>query len=160
MTEFYTKENLARWKKRSGIYKAIILFLMTASLAAAIVMCIFVSSQNAQKLLLTIITFFTLSGWISLIILNLAFLPALREAGHFEHIMKESPLILEGEIILSPAEFQIPKSIAIRNVTLNDGESSQTLSVNARFAHHLPQNGVRVRAKTAKGYITGIEVIG
>ncbi|MBE5792207.1 MAG: hypothetical protein IJN21_04425 [Clostridia bacterium] len=159
MTQFYTEKKLLFLKKRAGILRAFLIVLMTIALFAAIVMCFFVSSKTAGKLLLAIIIEFTLSGWISILVLNLAYLPAVREYRHMEHIIKEEKHSSEGYISLSPMEFQIPKSISIRKLTLTDGENIETLSVNSRFAGALAKSGY-VRVQHAKGYVTGIEVIG
>ncbi len=159
MTQLYTEKKLTFLKKRSGILKAFLITLMTVSLLAAIVMCFFVSSKTAGALLLAIIIEFTLSGWTAILVLNLSYLPAAREYKHMAHILKEEKECFEGDISVSPMEFQIPKSISIRKVTLTDGENIETFSVNSRFAHLLPKNG-RVRVSHAKGYVTGIEVIG
>ncbi len=159
MTQLYSEKKLLLLKKRAGILKAFLITLMTLSLAAAIVMCFFVSSKTAGRLLLAIIIEFTLSGWISILVLNLAYLPAAREYRHMEHILKEEKFSFEGEITLSPMEFQIPKSISIRKITLTDTENVQTLSVNSRFVGLIPNAG-RVRVLYAKGYVTGIEVVG
>ncbi len=159
MTQLYTEKRLLLLKKRAGILKAFLITLMTLALAAAIVMCFFVSSKTAGRLLSAIIIECTLSGWIAILVLNLACLPAHREYRHILHIIHEEKIAAEGEISISPMEFPIPKSISIRKVTLKDGEDTQTFSVNSRFVNLLPKSG-RVRVQSAKGYITGIEVIG
>ena len=159
MIEFYTPDSLILWKKRANLLKAILITLMTVSLLAAIVMCFFVSSKTAGRLLSAIIIECTLSGWIAILVLNLHYLPAHREYRHILHIIYEEKISSEGEISVSPMEFPIPKSISIRKVTLKDGEDTQTFSVNSRFVNLLPKSG-RVRVQHAKGYITGIEVIG
>lgn len=159
MIEFYTPDSLILWKKRSKRLQAFLIVLMTVSLLAVIVMCFFVSSKTADMLLLAIIIEFTLSGWISILVLNLHYLPAHREYRHILHIIHEEKISSEGEISVSPMEFPIPKSISIQKVTLKDGEDTQTFSVNSRFVNLLPKSG-RVRVQSAKGYITGIEVIG
>lgn len=159
MNDFYTHDALIRWKKRAKHLKAFLITLMTLALAAAIVMCFFVSSKTAGRLLLAIIIEFTLSGWISILVLNLAYLPAVREYRHMEHIIEEEKCSSEGYISLSPMEFQIPKSISIRKLTLTNGENVETLSVNSRFAGALAKSGY-VLVQHAKGYVTGIEVIG
>jgi len=159
MTQLYTEKRLLLLKKRAGILKAFLITLMTLALTAAIVMCFFVSSKTAGSLLSAIIIEFTLSGWISILVLNLHYLPAHREYRHILHIIHEEKISSEGEISVSPMEFPIPKSISIRKVTLKDGEDTQTFSVNSRFVNLLPKSG-RVRVQSAKGYITGIEVVG
>ena len=159
MTEFYTPTSLIQWKKRAKRLRAFLIVLMTLSLSAAIVMCFFVSSETAGRLLLAVIIECTLSGWISIPVLNLACLPAHREYRHIQHIINEEKIAAEGEISLSPIEFPIPKSISIRKVTLKDGDDTQTFSVNSRFVNLLPKSGC-VRVQSAKGYITGVEVIG
>lgn len=159
MNEFYTQDALVRWKRRAKRLKAFLITLMTLSLLAAIVMCFFVSTKTADKLLLTIIIEFTLSGWISILVFDLDYLPAYRMYRHIEHIINEEKDTAEGEISVSPMEFPIPKSISIRKVTLEDGGNIQTLSICSRCADALPKSG-RVRVQSAKGYITGIEVVG
>ena len=65
---------------------------------------------------------------------------------------------MEGCISISPQAFQIPKSVLIRKATLQDGEETRTLNLNARFVSRMPPSGTAVRIKTAKKFITAIEV--
>ncbi len=156
----YTEEKLNKLKKRVQSLRIFLILLMGLSLAFAITLCLFVKTENASKLLLAIITVMTLSGWISILVLNLFYLPAHRQSKHMENILKEETVSFEGEICLSPMVFGIPKSIEIQKVTIKNGEEAQTFSVSHNFAHLLPENGAVVRIKSAKGYITEAEVIG
>lgn len=159
MIEFYPRERLTILKKRAGLIRLFLIFLTLASLAAAIILCQFVKTSNASKLLLAIIIDMTLSGWVSILVLNLSFLPVLRESKHMEHILKEETSSFEGQISVSPVVFNIPKSIEIQKVTLKNDEEEKTFSIHSRYASLLPANGKIVRVKTAKGYITQAEVI-
>ncbi len=160
MIHLYTEEKLHALKKRAKAFTLILILLMAVSLALSVVMCFFVKTANASKLLLTIITVMTLSGWTGILLLNFACLPYIRESKHMDHILTEEKFSYEGEISVSPMVFAIPKSIEIRKVTLKSGGDETVLSVNHKYAALLPANGTVVRVKAAKGYITEAEVIG
>lgn len=158
--KLYTEEKLRALKKRANTLRLFLILLMGLSLAFSIAACFFVKTANAAKLLLAIISAMTLSGWISILVLNLSYLPAKRESMHMENILKEETVSVEGVLSVSLIVFTIPKSIEIQKVTLRNGEDETTFSVNRRYASSLPANGSVVRVKTAKGYITEAEVIG
>ena len=157
--KLYTEEKLRALRKRARALSVFLILLLTLSLIAAVVMCLFVKTANASKLLLAIITTMTLSGWTAILVLNLACLPYVRESRHMEHILKEETSFFEGEISLSPVIFRIPKSIEIQKVTLQREDDEAVLSVNRKYAYLLPSNGTIVRVKAAKGYIMEAEVI-
>lgn len=158
--KLYTEEKLYFLKKRAKALTVFLILLMAFSLIAAVVMCFFVKTANASKLLAAIIIDMTLSGWTAILVLNFACLPYIRESRHMEHILKEETVSLEGALSVSPMVFRIPKSIEIQKVTLRNNEDETMLSVNCRYASNLPANGSVVRVKAAKGYITEAEVIG
>lgn len=158
--KLYTEEKLYFLKKRAKALTVFLILLMAFSLIAAVVMCFFVKTANASKLLAAIIIDMTLSGWTAILVLNFACLPYIRESRHMEHILKEETFSFEGALSVSPMVFWIPKSIEIQKVTLRNNEDETMLSVNCRYASNFPANGSVVRVKAAKGYITEAEVIG
>ena len=87
--KLYTQEKLRALKKRAKALSLFLILLMTLSLIASVVMCFFVKTENASRLLLAIITLMTLSGWTAILVLNFASLPYIRESRHMEHILKE-----------------------------------------------------------------------
>lgn len=158
--KLYTQEKLRALKKRAKALSLFLILLMTLSLIASVVMCFFVKTENASKLLLATITLMTLSGWTAILVLTLACLPYIRESAHMDHILKEVTFSYEGEISLSDMVLRIPKSIEIQKVTIKSEEGDTVLSVNSKYAFLLPANGTRARVKAAKGYITQWEAIG
>lgn len=158
MLSLYTEENYLRIKKRASALTIFLISLTVLSLAAAVGLCFFVRTENASALLLAIIIETTLSGWISILVLNLFCLPAVREKKHMEHIFKEKPVILEGELHVSALIFPIPKSIEIQKAALRTDDEEIFLSVNRRYTPLLPKNGAVVQVLSVSGYITGIEV--
>ncbi|MBQ5770608.1 MAG: hypothetical protein IIW08_05465 [Clostridia bacterium] len=158
--KLYTQDKLRALKKRAKALSLFLILLMALSLTAAVVMCFFVKTANAPKLLLAIITLMTLSGWTAILVLNLACLPSIRESAHMDHILKEETFSHEGVFFVSGMVFRIPKSIEIRKVTLKSEDGETVLSVNSKYASLLPADGTRVRVQAAKGYITQWEAIG
>ena len=126
---------------------------------ACAVLCFFVNTANARRMLFGVIGLATVSGWVFILLRQMVYLPAHAEANHIAGIIAEEAAEYEGVLRLSPGAFQIPRSIAVRRATLTNGEESVTLSIDAALARRLPPDGSLLRVQTVRKYITGYEVL-
>lgn len=159
MTVFYTAEEMEKQKRRAGWSGAAAWACLGLGWLACAALCFFVRTGNARQMLFLIIGLATLSGWVFILLRQLICVPAQAEVHHMAGILEGETEAYEGTLLLSPGAFQIPRSIAVRKVMLNQGEETVSLNVDARLAQRLPRNGSLVRVQTVRKYITGFEVL-
>ena len=159
MTNFYSREEMERHRRRAAWSGAAAWGALALGWLACAVLCFFVNTANARRMLFGVIGLATVSGWVFILLRQMVYLPAHAEANHIAGIIAEEAAEYEGVLRLSPGAFQIPRSIAVRRATLTNGEESVTLSIDAALARRLPPDGSFVRVQTARKYITGYEVL-
>ena len=159
MTNFYSKEEMERHRRRAVWSGAAAWSALALGWIACAALCFFVNTANARRMLFGVIGLATVSGWVFILLRQMVYLPAHAEANHIAGIIAEEAAEYEGVLRLSPGAFQIPRSIAVRRATLTNGEESVTLSIDAALARRLPPDGSFVRVQTARKYITGYEVL-
>ena len=159
MTNFYSKEEMERHHRRAAWSGAAAWAALALGWLACGVLCFFVNTANARRMLFGVIGLATVSGWVFILLRQMVYLPAHAEANHIAGIIAEETTEYEGVLRLSPGAFQIPKSILVRRATLTNGEESVTLSIDAALARRLPPEGSLLRVQTVRKYITGYEVL-
>ena len=159
MTNFYSKEEMERHRRRAVWSGAAAWSALALGWIACAALCFFVNTANARRMLFGVIGLATVSGWVFILLRQMVYTPARAEARHMAGIIAEEATEYEGVLRLSPGAFQIPRSIAVRRATLTNGEESVTLSIDAALARRLPPDGSFVRVQTARKYITGYEVL-
>ncbi|MBQ9263456.1 MAG: hypothetical protein IJ189_04510 [Clostridia bacterium] len=159
MKRLYTPEKMAQWKKRARVSGGAVCALMAAALAACVYLCAQVRTGNAGRMLRYVIGLFTLSGWVSIVLLRFCYRPAQAEYRHMAGILAGETEEHAGTVAWLPGAFSIPKSITIRKaiLTKEDGET-ETLNVDVRLADTMPPSGAAVRLETVRKYITAYEV--
>lgn len=158
MTILYTTEELERQKRRAAWSGAAAWSVLALGWAACAALCFFVRTGNAQRMLFWMIGLATASGWFFILLRQMVYAPAHAEVNHMAGILKEETEAYEGVLRLSPSVFQIPRSIAVRKVTLTSGEEMVTLNIDANLTKRLPPDGTAVRVLTVRKYITAFEV--
>lgn len=162
MTNFYSREEMERHHRRAAWSGAAAWSALALGWLVCAVLCFFVNTANARRMLFWVIGLATLSGWFFILLRQMVYVPAHAEASHMAGILTdeaEKTEEYEGILRLSPGSFQIPKSIVVRKATLTNGEESVTLSIDAALARRLPPDGSLVRVQTVRKYITGYEVL-
>lgn len=159
MTNFYSREEMERHRRRAAWSGAAAWGALALGWLACAVLCFFVNTANARRMLFGVIGLATVSGWVFILLRQMVYLPAHAEANHIAGIIAEEAAEYEGVLRLSPGAFQIPRSIAVRRATLTNGEESVTLSIDAALARRLPPDGSLLRVQTVRKYITGYEVL-
>ena len=159
MTKFYSQEEMERHRRRAAWSGAAAWGALALGWLTCAVLCFFVNTANARRMLIWMIGLSTVSGWIFILLRQMVYAPAHAEASYMAGILTEEAAEYEGVLRLSPGAFQIPRSIAVRRATLTNGEESVTLSIDAALARRLPPDGSLVRVQTVRKYITGYEVL-
>ena len=159
MTVLYTEAEMLKMKRRADWSGAVSWGALAAGWLACAALCFFVRTGNAKRMLFLVIALSTVSGWVFILLRQMVYAPAHGEARHMAGILAdETEAEYEGVLRLSPGAFQIPKSIAVRKVSIQQDEDNISLNIDARLARRLPPDGTSVRVMTVRKYITAFEV--
>jgi len=158
MNGFYTSQEAKRWQRRAKNCLIFSAALIVLALGACIVMCLMVTTANAQKLQLAAVSLFTLAGWTDILLFFFVYAPARAQAEHIGGMLTQEPLVHEGVLTLLPEVFRIPRSITVRKASLMTADGAISLSVSAALSRQLPQ-GKPLRVWTVRGFITAWEVL-
>ena len=158
MTELYTAKEIKKMLVRAGKSRLAALGVFGAGMAGCAGLCFLVNTGNAHALFLTVLCLSCASGWGAILINSLVSAPARAQAAHMKNTLSGKPEVYSGILRLDKTVLQIPRSIAIQKVYLENGEEPVTLSLNARYASRLPLNGTRVAVLAAHKYVIAYEV--
>ena len=81
------------------------------------------------------------------------------EASHLASLREAEGEIREGVLKLDPEGFRIPKSIRVLKVYLETDKETLSLNLNEKLRAKVPPDGSRVRVKTARKFIVGMEIL-
>ncbi|MDO5436407.1 MAG: hypothetical protein Q4G19_08565 [Clostridia bacterium] len=160
MTEFYSRDSADHRRRRARSCMFAACAAAVAALTACIIMCCFVRTENAGRLLIAVIAVSVLGGWTAILLTGLVCRPERAQASHAEGILSGTASVHEGVITGVGEPFHIPKSIDTIKVTINDAGTENAYDLNAVFAPQLPPPGTRIRFRTVRKYITAVEVTG
>ena len=160
MEWFCTEEDRSALEKRERTLTAAFRVLAAASAAAFVVLCLLVNTENAPVMHLVIIGATALLGWACIALRQLGVREARTQLGHMDMLREGEKSFREGRITLTRESVQIPKSIRIRKVLLDEGgEEPARLNLDEKWASRLPPDGSLVRLALAHSYIAGAEVL-
>ena len=154
-------EKRAKWN--AWIFR----FLVAASLAVFILLCLNVRTINLRSMTVRMIVSVILSGWVCMGYYMVVLRPSREKARHLETLLSGEPAPFEGFFHMDSEPAKIPGSVWVRRVTLEgetnpdllEGPERKRLNLDESLAKHAPAEGSRVRVQTFHGYITGIEVL-
>ena len=159
MTELYSAEETARWKKQALTSRKAIWTMLAGCLIASIGLCFAVNTRNALTLQWTVIGLSTLGGWAAILLYFLRYRPAKAEYTHMEGILAGEAGEMEGWLTLRQERFSIPTSITVRKAELQTEEETFSLNVDERLASRMPEHPCRARIRIVRKYITAVEVL-
>ena len=160
MEWFYTEKDRSALKKQEQKLTAAFWILAAAAAAVFIVLCLLIRTENAQTMHPALIAATALLGWFCIALWQLGVKEARTQLGHLDMLREGEKEFREGQMILSRESIQIPKSIRIRKVLLDTGESDQLrLNLDENWISRMPADGSRVRLAVTHSYIAGVEVL-
>ena len=160
MTVLYSAEEMEKMQRRAKWSGAAAGAVLALGWLACAVLCFFVRTANAKRMLFLIVGLATVSGWLFILLRQMVYIPAHAEARHMAGILAdETETEYEGLLRLTPGAFQIPKSIAVRKVNIRQDEETVSLNIDASLARRLPSEGTHIRVLTVRKYITAFEVL-
>lgn len=157
MTELYNPGEADALRRRARAGTILAAGSLLAGLVVCVALCTGVTTLNALARQWTTVAASTLAGWIAILSAGLAAVPSARLAQHTEWMLSGEREAVCGTLTLDPMRVQIPRSIAIRKVRVNDGTRETVLNVNEAKAAKLPTDGRRVRVECVRRYIVAWE---
>ena len=158
MTSLYSPDEAASLSRRANLYRSTALILAAAGLTVCVLLCIGVRPNNTTRRLIEAIAVSTAVGWAVILLLNVGYRPLIGTARHIQHVSNSETAEYAGVITKSGKLFQIPGSIVVQKVCLQQGEETVTLNVDARTSKLLPDNGTALRVQCRGTFITAYEV--
>lgn len=160
MDWFCTEETRSELMRREKRLTAAFRILAGVTVAAFIVLCLLIRTENARTLHWVLICVTAVLGWICILIR----IPGVQEArtrlGHMGMLLEGEKDFREGRVTVTRESIQIPRSIRIRKVLLDaGGEEPERLNLDERWVSRMPPDGSRVRLAVTHTYIAGAEIL-
>lgn len=159
METFISEGQLAEQRKRARRCTLFFRALLAGGLALFVILCLITRTANARAVFMIMLISMTLLGWICIGYYTGRVRTVRAEARHLETLTCDKPEEYEGELHVSAAAVQIPKSIRVRTVTLGNGENTKRLHLDDRLTERMPAEGSRVRVRAVHDFVTGIEIL-
>ena len=157
MNELYSREALARLRKRNRVWRVVLAALGGATLVACALLCAFLRPRNAGAMLGRILLISTLGGWAVIALWLNVLLPGRREAAHEAHMLDGPAEYDEGVVTVTREWLRIPKSAPMLRAELRDGTRVRRLTVSPRKAKQLGETPRRMRVRLVFGCIAAWE---
>ena len=155
LNEAAVRESARRARRRAWVFRG----LAGAVPAALIVLCLLTRTGNARAMLAAAWAVVIGLGWAAIAWWMFALEPARAEERHRKGLVSVEPELREGLFFLTPDSFRIPKSVRVRKIRLETGEGALSLNLAESLVPRAPADGSRVRVRTARKFITGLETL-
>ena len=152
------ERNACRAKEKR--FSLIFRILLCAGIAAFILLCLMIRTENAKAMHIVLIAVTAVLGWACILVWILGVRETRTQLGHLDMLLGGEAGTAEGRMTLEDGTIQIPKSIRIRKVVLDTGaEEPLRLNIDEPWALRLPPDGSRVRLRVVHSYIGGAETL-
>ena len=157
MISLYTSEYALNQRKAYQKWRYRCLATAVCALGISILLCFFVTTKNATALFCAVSGVSIAAGWIYMLFLSPKKRACKAEYVHCENILgKTDTEVHKGLLHVSGDVIQVPGSIKVRTVKLENDEAPALYHLNANFS--LPENGTYVILRCAGNYVKGYEV--
>ena len=161
-TELYSPSDPERLKKKHDAWLTAVCLIAAAALILCVVFCLLTGTANAMRMELLSVAVFTLAGWVDIYLLTFAVAALNRERDHALRMLSPERETVRGDVELEKKTVRIPRSIAVRAVTVTGEGRPRRLYVNAGRCGALEQalgDGKRVcELDVVGGYVAAFEV--
>lgn len=160
MEWFCTEETRSELMRREKRLASAFRILAGVTVAAFIVLCLLVRTENAQTMHWVLICVTAVLGWICILIRIPGVQESRTQLGHMGMLLEGEKDFREGRVTVTRESVQIPRSILIRKVLLDTGgEEPERLNLDERWVSRMPPDGSRVRLAVTHTYIAGAEIL-
>lgn len=156
--ELYERSQTERRKVHIRRWVLIVTLVAAAAFLACILFCCRANTANITRMEKYTILTSLFAGWFVIFSLTVIVLPSWYAVLHEENVLRGERSTVTGVITLEPEVLQIPKSISICKVVVNNGEESSRISVRSDKAGLLAGlEGKKCTLHTVHSYIAAIE---
>ena len=159
MEAFINPTLLAEQKARSRRSTLVFRLFAAAMLLAFVTMCLLTRTANARAMFIAMLASMIPAGMICILLYCLRVRPDRMAARHTKMLLDGAAETDEGEFRYAGGPVQIPGSVRVLPVSLQNGEESRCLFLDETLAGRMPAEGTRVRVQTVRRYITGAEIL-
>ena len=157
ITELYSREALARLRRRNRIWTAALSALALAVLLCCAHLCLRSTALTAAANERRAVVLSTLGGWAVIALWLELVLPWRREETHMAHMLSGPREQWEGELTVTQERLEVPKSAPMLRCVLRGGEDVRHLTVSPRRAQALGKTPRRLRVWTVYGCVVAWE---
>ena len=158
MELFCTEAERSLCSAKEKRYTLAFRILAAAVVAAFVVLCLLIRTENARTMHAVLILVTMALGWACILVYILGVRESRTQLAHLDMLRGGEAEIREGRITLEDGAVQIPKSIRILKVVLDTGAGEpERLNVDERWVSRLPPDGTLTRLGVVHSYIAGAE---
>ena len=161
-TELYSPSDPERLKKKHDASLATVYAIAAVAVALCVVFCLRTGTANAMRMELLSVAVFTLAGWVDIYLLTFSVAVLKREREHAARMLAPEREKVCGAVELGRETVRIPRSIAVRAITVTGEGRPRRLYVNAARCAALEQalgGDMRVcELDVVGGYVAAFEV--
>ena len=159
MEAFVSQTLLAEQKARARRSTFVFRLFAAGMLAVFVTMCLLTRTANARAMFIAMLASMIPAGIVCILVYCLRVRPDRAAVKHTKMLLDGETENAEGVLRFPGGPVQIPGSVRVLPVVLQDGEETRRLYLDEAFAGRMPEEGSRIRVRTVNRYITGAEVI-
>lgn len=155
--ELYSLEENSRLKKKIKIMTVALGVFVFLALAACIVLLCLTNTENAQKMMISVIVISSVAGCVAIYVAINVISATARKVAHSDIMLSESREIAYGTFTVSKYGVKIKNSITVKHVFVSNGQNMKRLIIDADLVGKLPTDGGDYVFFTVHNYIVALE---
>ncbi len=161
-TELYRPGDPDALNRKRRIWMAAVYVIAAAALVACVSFCLRTGAANAARMEAYAVAVSSVSGWVVIYLLAFRVAALRREEEHARRMLAGKRETVSGRVTLAARETQIPRSIAVRRVTVEGGERPLRLLADAKrcaeLARALNGGAAELELDVVGGYVAAFRV--
>ena len=159
MEMFVSQTLLAEQKARACRSTLVFRLFAAGMLLVFVTMCLLTRTANARTMFISMLAFMIPAGIICILLYNLRVRPDRVAVKHTETLLAGETETAEGMFRFAGGPVQIPGSVRVLPVVLQEGEETRRLHLDETLAGRMPAEETRIRVKAVRRYIVGAEIL-
>ena len=159
IVELYSASETEALQKKNRIAARALWIFCLCVLGTCVLLCCLTTRANAGRMEGAVIAVFTVGGWIAIYTYTFVAAAARREAEHAQRMLTGERGAVRGVASVDAKQTRIRGSITVQRVLVSEENHVRRLSINARKAKLLPQNGETLVLYETYGYVVAYEVM-
>ena len=156
--ELYSPAFLEKQKKQNRLRRKLIVTFALLGLAACVILCIGVNTENCIRRMIAVFCISVLTGWILIYRYLFCYRTVKREIAHGENLNTDDRRVLCGVVTVEKQAYRIRNSINFRKVLVDTAEGREVVNINASRSRELQKAGNPLKLYIAHSYVAAFEV--